>query len=306
MTSLRSFVSATVVAGAMFALSATAARADARPLFTWTGTVDREAIIVMRGASLETQGDGYDSFRDARYRVTQTVPRAAGIVRVERADGRGDVDVIQQPSQFNGYTTRVRVRDRQSGADRYQLVVVWDGENDVRRGRDDRDRRDNGRPPWWYRGDRDDRRSSQPQDRHDHDDDEDDDDDDKRGDPRNGDRDRRNRRDRDNGSYSGSGMNSGSGTLRFSAAVDDVAEIRIRGRRVEAFARSGRPLYNVRYDISGASLPELALPLDLRRFAGRGNVTIAQYPRAFNDWTAIIRIDDSRAGPDNYEFDLRW
>jgi hypothetical protein len=62
----------------------------------------------------------------------------------------------------------------------------------------------------------------------------------------------------------------------------------------------------VRYDVRGAGLPEYDVPLDLRRFAGRGNVTITQYPRAWNNWTAIIRIDDSRGGVDGYDIDLRW
>ncbi|HYW49992.1 MAG TPA: hypothetical protein VE861_05265, partial [Gemmatimonadaceae bacterium] len=168
------------------------------------------------------------------------------------------------------------------------LIVTWQGEDDDRgygRGRDGYDRRDNGNHSGWYKGDRkDDRR------------------DDRRGgyDDRRGGYDDRDSRGGDLGGRRDAGV------LRFSASVDDVAEIRIRGRRVEAYARSGRQLYDVRYDVRGASLPQYALPLDLRRMAGRGNVTIAQYPRAYNDWTAIIRIDDSRGGPDNYAFDLSW
>jgi hypothetical protein len=282
MRSLRSMLSATVAGGALFAVAATPARADGRTLFTWSGTVDREAVIVMRGAMLETRGDGFNDFRDARFRVSEALPRAYGSVSIARADGRGDVEVIEQPSPFNGYTARVRVRDRQSGADRYRLVVTWEGaRGDDRRGGRNDDDRDDGR---FGRGDG-------------------------RGDGRGG-NDRRDddRRDRD-GRYGRSddvGGRRDAGALRISAAVDDVVEIRIRGRRVDVVTRSGREVFNVRYDVRGAGLPAYAVPLDLRRYAGRGNAVIAQYPRDWNNWTAVIRIDDSRGGVDGYDLDLRW
>ncbi|MBC7843422.1 MAG: hypothetical protein H7099_13965 [Gemmatimonadaceae bacterium] len=276
MRSMRSTLSATIAGAALFGAAATPARADGRTLFTWSGTVDREAIIVMRGANLDTQGDGFESVREARFRVSEALPRMSGTVSIARADGRGDVEVIEQPSLFNGYTTRVRVRDRQSGADRYRLVVSWQGARD-------NDRRD---------GDRDDRGGYGRND-------------DRDGNGRYGDD--RNGNGRDNAGRGGAvGGRGDAGALRWSGEVDAVAEIRIQGRRVEYVSRSGRSLYNVRFDVRGAGLPARDVPLDLRRFAGRGNVIIAQYPRAWNGWTAVIKIDDSRGGTDAYDFDLRW
>lgn len=266
MISVRSMLSSTIVSGALLATTATVAHADDRQLFTWSGTVDREAIIVMRGGVIETQGDGFDVYRDTRYRVRESLPRAAGYVRVVRSDGRGEVEVIEQPSPFNGFTTRVRVRDRASGADRYRLEAYWDG---------GRDRRDDDR----Y-GDRDGYRGD---------------------------------RGHGNGPFGGRydddrglGDHRDAGALRFSGVVDDVAEIRIQGRRVDLVTRSGRPVYGARYDVRGAGLPQYSIPLDVRRLNGRGNVSIVQYPRAWNGWTAVIRIDDSRGGADSYDVDLRW
>ena len=283
MRCLRSILSATITGGAMLAAVAPTARADGRTLYVWSGTVDREAIIIMRGAYLETEGDGFEFNHEAQYRVTEALPRSNGTVSIERADGRGEVEVIQQPSLFNGYTARVRVRDRQSGAGHYRLVVTWHGANDY-------DRRD---------GDRDDHGGN-----------------DRGGDDRGGSdrggndrgdngRDGYGRGDRGRGGDEGGGHRD-AGALRWSGQVDAVAEIRIQGRRVEYISRSGRSLYDVRYDVRGAGLPAYAVPLDLRRFAGRGNVFIAQYPQSWNGWTAVIRIDDSRGGADAYEFDLRW
>jgi hypothetical protein len=282
MRSVRSMLSATLTGSAFCAVTATPALADGRTLYTWSGTVDREAVIVMRGAFLETQGDGFESLREARFRVSDALPREQGFVSIARADGRGDVEVIQQPSLFNGYTARVRVRDRQSGADRYRLVVTWRSTGDRDGRADDRDDRGG-----YGRGD-----------------------DDRGGYGRGG----NGRGDNDRGGNGRGDWSRGddvggrrdAGALRWSGLVDDVAEIRIQGRRVEYISRSGRSLYNVRYDVRGFGLPTYAVPLDVRRFAGRGNVFIAQYPRSWNGWTAVIRIDDSRGGADVYDFDLRW
>ena len=335
MFSLRSMLSATLTTGALLATTATAAHADERQLFVWSGTVDREAIIVMRGSAIETRGDGFNPFRDAQYRVSDALPRAAGRVRVQRADGRGDVDVIEQPSPLNGYTTRVRVRDPQSGADRYRLVATWDGvgndryddrsndryddrSNDRYDDRNDghNDGRNDDRDDGRYDGRSDDRYDDRSNGRYD--------DRGNRGrgrgngkwkkdkgrygdrDDRDGRDDRNDRNDRNDRDRDGFGTRRDAGVMRFSGMVDDVAEIRIRGRRVDVVSRSGRPPYNVRYDVRGAGLPNYALPLDLRRNAGRGNVTVVQQPRAWNSWTAVIRIDDSSGGPDNYDIDLRW
>jgi hypothetical protein len=284
MRTIRSMLSATLTSGVMLAVTATSARADGRTLFVWSGTVDREAIIVMRGANLETQGDRDDTFRDARFRVMDALPRENGMISIARADGRGDIDVIEQPSLFNGYTARVRVRDRQGGADRYRVVVTWE----EARGWDRRDRREDDRDTRDNRGGYD-----------------------RGGYDRGGiDRGGPDRSRNDRGGYDGGrgDVNAAfsSGALRWSGDVDAVAEVRIQGRRVDYYARNGRQLYNVRSDLRGAGLPAASVPLDLRRFAGRGNVYIAQYPRVFNNWTAIIRIDDSRGGSDVYDFDLRW
>src|SRR5439155_1197050 len=39
--------------------------------------------------------------------------------------GRGQVDVVQQPTARNGYTAIVRVRDPQGGAGNYRINAFW-------------------------------------------------------------------------------------------------------------------------------------------------------------------------------------
>src|SRR5215510_5190586 len=125
-----------------------------RELFEWRGTVDREVQIVMRGDRVWTNNIGRTEPNDERSRAFGFLPRTDGDVFLQVADGRGSVQVIQQPNARNGYTTIVRILDPRSGQDSYRVVAYWRGEagGDIyRRGGDiygrgdDDDDRDHGR-----------------------------------------------------------------------------------------------------------------------------------------------------------------
>ena len=126
-------------------LGATAALAAQERLFEWTGRVDGETRVYMRGNDIWTQDiDGRRNRSQAR--AYRSLPATDGFVRVQRIDGRGEISVIQQPSRRNNYTTIVRVRDNQGrSADRYRFAAYWQsggrgdyGDVDDRNGRDGR------------------------------------------------------------------------------------------------------------------------------------------------------------------------
>jgi len=248
-----------------------------RTLFTWSGTVDREVVIVVRGRSVETRAAGLDASFAPRLDVRDDLPRIGGQLDVRRVDGRGEVVVLQQPSPRNDYTAMLRIRDPRSGRDDYRLVVSWlpvgggwDPRDDRRRDDDwDRDRR---------RDDRDDRRGR----------------DDDRG------------RGRDD-DWGDRGRGRGSfGQLSWSGDVDDVVDIHIQGRRVEYVTRSGKRLRNERLNLRGDGLPRRPVQLALDVSRGRGSVLVLQQPNARNGYTAVIRVVDKRSGYGDYDFDLRW
>jgi hypothetical protein len=133
------------------------ARMDAgRALFEWKGRVDRELRISMRGREAWTQS----TFRTVNGRrepvVSRALPREDGTVRVRLEAGRGNADVVQQPSRRNDYTAVIRIQDRSNGSDIYRVTAYWfdrDGNAD-----DGWDGRGNGRD-WpndggWGRNDR--------------------------------------------------------------------------------------------------------------------------------------------------------
>jgi hypothetical protein len=285
MTLIRSGLVAVPLALSLMAVAAGELGAQQRTLFTWSGEIDREVVLVMRGRNVETRASGVDATIRPRLAVREALPRSSGEISLHLSDGRGTFEVLEQPSARNNYSTVLRIRDPRAGRAAYRIVASWrpgasDGRGgaypDDRRGRDD-DRRDD-------RGarDRDDDRW----------------DDRNRG--RNDDRwDDRNTRGNANGRRN-------AGMLRWSGDVDDVSEIRISGRRVEYRTRSGAPIRNARVDLRGNGLPrqELRLALDVAR--GRGRVEIVQQPRRSNNYTAIVRITDPRSGYGLYDFDLTW
>ena len=245
-----------------------------RALFTWTGRVDREVLIVVRGRDVSTRG--FDAALPNRTRVSSALPRTNVNVVVEINDGRGDVDVIEQPSARNGYQAVLRVRDPRAGADTYRLTAYVDD----RYGRDD---------------DRDDDRGYDRNDRND------------RYDRNN--RDDRNDRNNRDGSYDNRGgrnQNNGNGALNWSGRVDDVVEIQISGRRVDAITRSGVRVSEVNSSIRGGGLPNRNVNLQIDQRAGRGSVAVVQQPSAWNGYTAVIRINDSRSGAAYYDFTAYW
>ena len=248
-----------------------------RPLFDWSGRVDREVRIMMHGRDARTETASRSPVTRSRIDVATPLPQRDGRVTVRVQDGRGDVDVVQQPSARNDYTTIVRIRDRSSGMDNYRVTAFWMPDN-------------NGNGPW---NDRDDYPNR----------------------PGRDDRSDRNDRDDRGGWGRGNGGNGGYGNgnngyardvLRWTGDVDDVAEIRIQGDRVEYRSLNGKSLRNVRANLASGGLPRRDVQVMVTDQYGRGSVSVVQQPSSYNNYTAVIRVNDPRPGYGDYRFDVSW
>jgi len=93
------------LSAAAVAVSASSLFAQGRPLFDWSGRVDREVRITMHGRDARTQMNDRSPFPSSRLNVETALPQRDGRVSVRVQDGRGDVDVIQQPSARTGCLT---------------------------------------------------------------------------------------------------------------------------------------------------------------------------------------------------------
>jgi hypothetical protein len=285
MTMIRSTVRTFAFALPLLAASAPALLAQNRSLFTWSGRVDREVQITMRGRDVWTNGADRDDGSRSRVNVASSLPHTDGYVRVQAENGRGDVSVVQQPSSSNNYTTIVRVRDRSSGSDRYRVEAYWES-------RYSDDRGGYGRRGGGGYGGRDD--GSYGDDRN------------------NGTPSRIDPRDRSNGGSNG-GWNNGNGgyngsgaALRWSGSVDSELEIRLSGRRYDARTLSGGATRDERSSVIGEGLPRRDVQLVVSQRQGRGTVYVAQQPDARNGYTAVIRVRDPQGGYGFYDFEVDY
>ena len=253
---------------AAIAVSASSLFAQGRPLFNWSGRVDREVRIMMHGRDARTQTGARSPVTRSRIDVATALPQRDGRVTVRVQDGRGDVDVVQQPSARNNYTTIVRIRDRSSGLDNYRITAYWMPDDNGNGRWDDRDGYPN--RPGRDRDDRDDRGGW------------------------------------DRGDWGRGDNGTGRDVLRWSGDVDDALEIRIQGDRVDYRTLSGRSVRNVRADLTRGGLPRRDVQVVVTDNYGRGSVSVVQQPSAYNGYTAVIRVNDQRSGYGDYRFDVSW
>jgi hypothetical protein len=265
------------LSAAAIAVSASSLFAQGRPLFNWSGRVDREVRIMMHGRDARTQTTSRSPVTRSRVDVATALPQRDGRVTVRVQDGRGDVDVVQQPSARNAYTTIVRIRDRSSGIDNYRVTAYWMPDNNGNGSWDDRndypnrpgrDRDDRDDPGGWGRGN-----------------------------GGNG-----------NGGWGNGGYGNSSfrDVLRWTGDVDDAVEIRIQGDRVDYRTLSGKSLRNVRANLLSGGLPRRDVQVVVSDESGRGTVSVVQQPSSHNGYTAVIRVYDPRPGYGDYRFDVSW
>ncbi|HJP90468.1 MAG TPA: hypothetical protein VJ875_00840 [Pyrinomonadaceae bacterium] len=95
------------------------------------------------------------------------------------------------------------------------------------------------------------------------------------------------------------------GRMTWKGRVDDDVRIRIRGGTADVETIGGTPYNNGQPNFFN-SLPNRRVTVRLSVKRGRGEIFIEQQPSRENDFTAIVRIKDSRSGASDYEFELTW
>jgi hypothetical protein len=105
--------------------SVSAAQGGMRPLFEWSGRVDREVQITMRGRNVWTKAYGQSDERLPGPDIASPLPRDEGVVRVRHEGGQGEVQVLQQPAAENDFTAIVRIRDRSNSGELNRISVQW-------------------------------------------------------------------------------------------------------------------------------------------------------------------------------------
>ena len=92
----------------------------------WNGIVDGVDEIIISGSSASVRHVNGPPPREVRASFSAPVPRAPADMKLMLVNGRGLVDIVQQPSAANGYTTIVRIDDSAKGGDkRYEFTLRW-------------------------------------------------------------------------------------------------------------------------------------------------------------------------------------
>lgn len=95
------------------------------------------------------------------------------------------------------------------------------------------------------------------------------------------------------------------GRMTWRGRVDDDVRIRIRGGSADVETLGGTPYYDGQPNFEN-SLPNRRVTVRLSEKRGRGEIFIEQQPSRENDFTAVIRIKDTRGGASEYAFTLEW
>jgi hypothetical protein len=91
----------------------------------WSGRVDQEAIISCRARSCVSESANGAPVADPHFKFSRPLPDREVEVNLEQPEGRGEIRLVEQPSERNRYTARVSIHDPQSGSGEYSFVLAW-------------------------------------------------------------------------------------------------------------------------------------------------------------------------------------
>lgn len=107
-------------------------------------------------------------------------------------------------------------------------------------------------------------------------------------------------RDNDRGGDRGNGRG-----VSWSGRVDGRDLIYIRGNNLWVDHRDGQPVYEMNHSFYNP-LPNRQCAVNIRQVNGRGNVRVIEQPSPYNNYTAVIQVEDRDSGSDFYNLDIDW
>jgi hypothetical protein len=96
-----------------------------REKIVWSGRVDQQAIINCRAKSCVAETANGAPVADEHFKFSRPLPNREVEVSLAQSEGRGEIRLVEQPSERNQYTVRVSIRDPQSGAGEYSFALIW-------------------------------------------------------------------------------------------------------------------------------------------------------------------------------------
>jgi len=99
---------------------------QSQPHVAWNGDVDDSATVYVQGGKTWVDDVKGKPVQNTSSNFQGVLPSSDGTtVNLASKEGRGDVEVIQQPTKDNNYTAAVRILDPEPGKDHYKFVLTW-------------------------------------------------------------------------------------------------------------------------------------------------------------------------------------
>ncbi len=102
-----------------------AATTSAGGRFRWRGRVDGSDYIMLQGSQVTIRHVEAGYIQDASHELPVPLPQQALQLKLTKIGGRGNVEIVRQPTAENKYTLVVLVEDPKAGADAYEFEVTW-------------------------------------------------------------------------------------------------------------------------------------------------------------------------------------
>ncbi len=106
--------------------------------------------------------------------------------------------------------------------------------------------------------------------------------------------------------FVGNAKNVSAQSVIWRGTVDDTVELTIRRQRISVNTLKGRVYRDGNYDFDGGGMNRNSDNVSIDKEEGRGKVYIVQRPNRRNNYTTIVRIQDSKGGADRYRVRVTW
>lgn len=233
----------------------------------WSGQVDNEVFVLLRGRQFFSTAVRGRTVYNQQTDITNPMPRRPVNVVLQDVQGRGEIEIAEQPDQSNNFTAKVRIIDPQSGAGSYAFTMTWDetGYNNT-----------GSYPAQTYPS------QTYPN---------------SGGvlSPEGG----------AYGTNSGSYGAAGVGGVRWSGQVDGRVRVSFRDNQAFTQRLSGQQTRGEQVSF-GSPVPRRNVDVAVNKLRGRGDVDVIQRPSAGNNYTLVVEIDDKDGGADVYDLEIQW
>ena len=91
----------------------------------WSGRVDEEAIISCQDKTCSSRADLGSPVAGEHFKFSRPLPHRDVEVTLEDIESRGEIQLLEQPSESNNYTVRVSIRDPRPGFGEYSFTLAW-------------------------------------------------------------------------------------------------------------------------------------------------------------------------------------